>query len=142
MLKLKAGYYIDEINRNLIKLVGTDVLANFYTNNLYFSAKGLPMRIDLEKPSPLLKVVWNIISRGEPTRASIELADGLLKDYLPDFYTGITAGEVNTELKIKASFFEDINAKTVEFLLNSFSQLTEEQLVEYGSKYLALYQLL
>ena len=141
MLVLKAGYYIDEIGVKLRKLVGEEAIIKFYENNLYFSAKGLPLRIDSEKSSPLAKVGWNIISRGEPTRASIDLADGFLKVYLPDYYNGVT-GTVNTELKIKASFFEDINAKTVEILLSSFSQLTEEMLVEYGSKYLALYRLL
>ena len=79
MLILKAGYYIDEISAKLRKLVGEEAVIKFYENNLYFSAKGLPLRIDSEKSSPLAKVAWNIISRGEPTRASIDLTDGFLK---------------------------------------------------------------
>lgn len=94
MLILKAGYYIDEINTKLKKLVGEETIIKFYENNLYFSAKGLPLKIDSEKSSPIAKVAWNIISRGEPTRASIDLADGFLKEYLPDYYAGIT-GDIN-----------------------------------------------
>lgn len=142
MLILKAGYYIDEIKNKLSKLVGLDTLENFYSNNLYFTVNGLPLRIDPEKPSPLSKVAWNILTRGELTRASIDLADGLLKDYFKDYYNGVNNQGAETKLVINESFWEGLNKNDTTVLLNKFNVLSEEDLVNFGSRYFALYNIL
>ena len=144
MLTLKAGFYIDEVNYKLQKLVGKDVFVNFLKNNIHFKASGLPLIIKPEKPSSLIKVAWNIITRGEPTRASLELSQGILSYHLKDYFIEIDNHEKNSEtnVKIKKDFFNGIDKSELTELLENFGFWSEEDIVRFGTRLFSLYKVL
>ena len=78
MIVFKAGNYIDEFNKQLINKVGEKVLANFFDSKLFFGISNLPDYINDDNTNPLIKVAWNIVSRGEPTRASLRISENIL----------------------------------------------------------------
>lgn len=63
----KAGYYIDEFNYLLERVIDGIDISNFYNKNLFFDIIDFPGYINEEEINPLLKISWNILSRGEPT---------------------------------------------------------------------------
>ena len=75
MTVFKAGYYIDEFNKQLEKKVDKTILSSLFENKLFFEISNLPDYINDDNINPLLKVAWNIISRGEPTRASLRISE-------------------------------------------------------------------
>ena len=90
MTVFRAGYYVDELNERLRQIAGDDVLSRFYANSLFFTVSNLPAYINYDDASPLLKVAWNIITRGVPTKASIGLSTTVLSAHLPEVFLGFS----------------------------------------------------
>lgn len=143
MTVFKAGYYIDELNDRLKKIVGVELLQMFYINNLYFSITNLPEYFESENSNPLLKVSWNIISRGEPTRVSLELAEAILKEHLQEDFIEFTKGKSEIKPIFSDNFFEELETNLVFKLLTNFANYSEGDIAsDFGSKYLKLYRIL
>ncbi|TPE43612.1 DEAD/DEAH box helicase [Pontibacter mangrovi] len=142
MTVFRAGYYVDELNERLRQIAGDDVLSRFYTNSLFFTISNLPEYINYNEASPLLKVAWNLVTRGTPTRASISLSTSVLSAHLPEAFLGFSSDKAVTTAKFDDAFFEDLDEELVCQLLNHFNSCTIEDVVELGSKYLALYKVL
>jgi ATP-dependent DNA helicase RecQ len=142
-LNIKAGYYVDELNRLLAEVVGDEAVAAFYANSIAVGITGLPRFMDVEGVNPLHKVAWNIVTRGEPTRASVNLSTGILRRHL-----GVDAVEVAHEAgEIKLRFacnpFEEMDAEHLDKLLSNFSNLNEGEIAsDLGSAYLKTYRIL
>ena len=84
MLQLKAGYVIDELFHEILKSnenLDFENLNNEFSNLCYFSIEGLNEKTDIEDifQNKILLVAYNIITRGSPTRASLNLSKELLK---------------------------------------------------------------
>ena len=78
MIILKGAYFIDEINDFILEHISAEELNDFFEKNSTFSLKNMPKYIDFDKVNPLLKVAWNIINRGESTRASLKISSYLI----------------------------------------------------------------
>ena len=140
MVTLKGGYYIDELNDFLIEHSDRESLKKFYSENINFELINVPKKIDFEKACPLLKVAWNIITRGEITRASIKISKYLLKDCFEK-----SIGEFdfsNPDLKIKIPLQKFSFENGIKKILNNFSSIDNEGVVELGSQNLKVYQCL
>lgn len=143
MTVFKAGYYIDELNKELKYLVGSECLEKFFNHNLYFELSNLPLYIEVENVNPLLKVAWNIISRGEPTRVSLSLGEFILKEHFQNEFLGTSIGMSETCFKFSKSSFEGIDSNLIAKLLNNFSQYSESSIGEhFGLRYLILFRVL
>jgi ATP-dependent DNA helicase RecQ len=143
MIILKAGYYIDEFDKQLENIVGKEVLTEFYGSNLFFEVSNFPAYINIDDINPLLKVSWNIISRGEPTRASILLSDNILKNNLEQDYHGKTNNKPNLEFLINQDFFKELDPYYTKKLLTNFRTLNESVILsDWGNKYLIIYRII
>lgn len=143
MVFLKAGYFIDEINDILKIKVNPEVIEKFWCDNLYFSAKGLPLVVQKDKPFPLLKVAWNIINRGEPTRASINMSDFILKKFIHDFYKGANyKAKGDIQLEISSVLYSEVDGGQLSEMLENFISITDEDLVEYDFPYRSIFNIL
>jgi len=138
MIKLKGGYYIDEINKILIRLTDIKTVNSFYEQVIGFELKNCQEFIQFESVNPLLKVIWNIITRGSATRASIKIGDFVLRKYFNDEYKGYSTD--STEIKFK--LFTELNSKDVKDLLQNFLEYEEKDIIEKGTKILRLYKCL
>lgn len=138
MIKLRGGYFIDELNDILIKHSGRDVLNHFYEKNIGFVLKNTPEFIDFDKVNPLLKVAWNIMTRGQYTRASIMVSDFILRRYFDDAYIGY----LNNTPEIKFAIDIKLENEAVEDLLINFHKYKEVDVVDKGSQIFRLYKCL
>ena len=138
MIKLKGGYYIDEINKILIRHTDIKTVNSFYEQVIGFELKNCQEFIQFESVNPLLKVIWNIITRGSATRASIKIGDFVLRKYFNDEYKGYSTD--STEIKFK--LFTELNSKDVKDLLQNFLEYEEKDIIEKGTKILRLYKCL
>lgn len=143
MTIFKAGYYIDEFNAKLQKVLDNDVLKKFYENKLNFSVSNLPEYINASQVNPLLKVAWNIISRGEPTRATILISENILKEHLDCFYIGKDNRNNNPEIQliIDDDFFNDIDEVALINIIENIENADEAYISGVlGSKYYKIYK--
>jgi len=112
MKQLKAGYYIDELRALLLrKGANMNLIDQIEKQLCCFKLKGCNYT---SIHHPLLAVAHKILSRGIPTRASIEASDALLKKHFNDFYKGIIKkrdAEIILDLmvtpNIKLNFFKN-----------------------------------
>jgi ATP-dependent DNA helicase RecQ len=142
MTIFKAGYYIDEFNIRLEKIVGKAALQSFFNNSLFFNISDLPDYFNNESINPLLKVAWNIISRGEPTRLSILLAENILAEHLKDDFLGVDYNRPEIDIKINEAFFNEIESRLLLELLNNFGNYDERRVAQnLGTKYLKIYRI-
>lgn len=134
MINLEGGYYIDELNRALNINRDADTVQSFYNRMSCFELKNCNNFIQLDSVNPLLKVAWNIITRGSPTRASIKVSEFILKKYFREEYLGFSAisQEVNLNLKL--------DVENVEDLLNCFLSKSEKEIWDKGLSVLHLYK--
>ena len=143
MTIFKAGYYIDEFNEGLNRIVGKSIVEKFYEKSLYFTVSDLPDYINDQETNPLLKVAWNIISRGEPTRATILLSANILKEHLADFYLGQVKNKPEIELNISNEFFKEFESSLLSDILLNFKNFDESVIApKFGTKYLQLFRIL
>ena len=100
-MQLKAGYIIDEIFQqysNIKQNVAFEDLVNEFTNHCAFEIKYLEnVRLDeLQKePNKIYAVVYNLVTRGVPTRANLFVTESILSKY--DFQKNIdeTLGNIS-----------------------------------------------
>ena len=143
MTVFKSGYYIDEFNNKIKSNIGNNELKYLFDNKLYFNVNNLPKYIDSDSINPLLKVVWNIISRGEPTRASILLSDSILSDILKDEYYGYSNNKPDIEFKISDEFFKDIDNHELKKMIQNIDKYNESIIANnFGSKILKIYNII
>lgn len=143
MIYFKSGYYIDELNRYLSKRIGEDVLEKFYKDSLPFCVDELPTQIDVSEVNPLLKVVWNIITRGRPTRASLGLAAHILKTHLGDERVSLNFELAEAKIEYSWPELAEIDPGLLKDLLENFANYTEEKVAErLGVQCLTLYRIL
>ena len=143
MIVFKAGNYIDEFNKQLINKVGEKVLANFFDSKLFFGISNLPDYINDENTNPLIKVAWNIVSRGEPTRASLRISENILNEHLEDYFLGKSLNKPEIQFTINDSFFVDVDKILLKDLIENINKYDETIIaIELGSKYLKIYRIL
>lgn len=138
MIELKGGYYIDELKDILIKLSDESSVLKFYKESIGFELINCENYIDFSKVSPLLKVAWNILTRGDATRASLKICDHILSGIFKDEYLGYTTSKPEISFGINHAF--GIQKEAVESLLGNYFLLNEENVVEYGSEALILFK--
>lgn len=139
MTVLKGAYYIDELNQLLAKQVGEVVITNFYENNIGCQVNNLPDYIDFNSVPPLLKVAWNIVNRGEKTRASLKLATFLLQKYFP---THIAFNYSKSEVRALLNLNKDLNSTDLALMLDNFGYLEESQVSDLGESIYAVFKCL
>ena len=138
MIKLKGGYYIDELSKILINHSDKETANQFFEKVIGFELKNCQEYIQFENVNPLLKVAWNLLTRGDTTRASIKVSDYVLSKYLKDEYRGYS----NNSPEIKFNLTSDFENDYVKDLLQNFQNYTEKDIVEKGSKILGLFKCL
>ena len=143
MSYLKAGYYIDELYLALERLVGDEVLEAFYEKAMPFRVEELPQQIDVSQVDPLLKVAWNIVTRGRPTRASLNLSELILKRHLGGNRSYINRESSVVKLELNHFTRNDLNEDDVQNLLENFTTYGEESVaLKFGGNYLTLFKVL
>ena len=143
MTVFKAGYYIDEFNKQLENIVDKDILSSLFENKLFFEISNLPEYINDDNINPLLKVAWNIVSRGEPTKASLRISENILKVHLEDSFLGVSINKPEIQFTIDNKFFNDINQDLLVDLIRNINKYNESKIAtEFGSKYLKIYRIL
>ena len=143
MTIFKAGYYIDEFNKHLEKIVDKSILTNLFDNKLFFQISNLPDYINDDNTNPLLKAAWNIISRGEPTRAPLRISRNILIEYLEDSFLGVSSNRPDIHFNLEDKFFNDIEHDLLEDLICNFNNYNESKIFsDFGSKYLKIYRIL
>lgn len=138
MIKLKGGYYIDELTKILINHSDKETVDQFFENVIGFELKNCQEFIQFENVNPLLKVAWNLLTRGDTTRASIKVSDYVLSKYFKDEYRGYS----NNSPEIKFNLTPNFEDNHVKDILQNFQNYTEKNVVEKGSKILGLYKCL
>ncbi|WP_374164499.1 hypothetical protein [Arcticibacter sp. MXS-1] len=143
MTVFKAGYYIDELNQILEQVVGKPAVASFYNAHLFFHISDLPEYIRTDSVNPLLKVAWNILSRGEPTRSSLLISEEVLNEHFEDEFLRLNKDRPQLEFKLSPTFSQGLNDEDLIELLNNFDRLDETIITaKFGSKYLKVYRVL
>lgn len=142
MTIFKAGYYIDELNQQLEKVVNKSTLSSLFENKLFFEISNLPDYVNDDNINPLLKVAWNIISRGEPTRASLRISEKILKVHLEDSFIGASSNKPEIKFEIDDNFFNDIEQDLLIDLIRNINKYNESKIAtDFGSKYLKIYRI-
>jgi len=143
MTVFKAGYYIDEFNKQLEKKVDKTILSSLFENKFFFEISNLSDYINDENINPLLKVAWNIISRGEPTRASLRISEKILKVHLEESFLGVSSNKPEIQFAIDDNFFNDIEQDLLIKLIRNINKYNESIIAtDFGSKYLKIYRIL
>lgn len=143
MTVFKAGYYIDEFNKQLETKVDKTILSSLFENKLFFEISNLPDYINDDNINPLLKVAWNIISRGEPTRASLRISEKILKVHLESSFIGASSNKPEIQFEIDDKFFNDIEKDLLIDLIRNINKYNESKIAtDFGSKYLKIYRIL
>lgn len=143
MTVFKAGYYIDEFNKQLEKKVDKTILSSLFENKLFFEISNLPDYINDNNINPLSKVAWNIISRGEPTRASLRISEKILKVHLEESFLGVSSNKPEIQFEIDDNFFNDIEQDLLIDLIRNINKYNESKIAtDFGSKYLKIYRIL
>ncbi|MCB6099437.1 DEAD/DEAH box helicase [Flavobacterium psychrophilum] len=143
MTVFKAGYYIDEFNKQLEKKVDKTILLSLFENKLFFEISNLSDYINDDNINPLLKVAWNIISRGEPTRASLRISEKILKVHLEESFLGVSSNKPEIQFAIDDNFFNDIEQDLLIDLIRNINKYNESKIAtDFGSKYLKIYRIL
>lgn len=138
MIKLKGGYYIDELSKILINHSDKETVNQFFENAIGFELKNCQEYIQFENVNPLLKVAWNLLTRGDTTRANIKVSDYVLGKHFKDAYKGYSNNTPEVKFNLSISFEKN----HVKDLLQNFQNYTEKDIVEKGSKILGLYKCL
>ena len=118
-IRFAGNYCVKEIDEFLRLNFKIEVLSSFYAR---FDSSEMYVNTELlgtEHDTPLLKVLWNIFSRGIPTIASVRVSDFLLKKYFGVNYTGYFDNEQVPEIKMH------LNKKVLVSLLPEYEELLQ-----------------
>lgn len=133
---IKSAYYIEEVKTLLDEIVGVEAIRKFYDENNSLSLSNGPQHINQDKVPPLLKVAWNILGRGDTTRASLRISEYLLNKYFPKHTPfNYSRPEIKAEINLKP-----INNSNLILLLTSFNSLSESQISDLGLSVYNLYK--
>lgn len=130
---LKAAYYIDEFLPVMKKLSGYEAVEEMYDKITAFELHGLDKIADINKATPLLKVAWNILNRGLPTRASLKITDFLLKTHWGKKYNGIDLEKSSVSSKI------DFAQNNIHFDIATLGNYSIAEIANEGSFDLAVF---
>lgn len=139
MIILKGAYYIDELNQFLSHSFGSDVLSKFYNDNSSYSIDNALEYINQSEVPPLLKTVWNIINRGDSTRASLKLSSYLLNSYFPNYQSFNFS---NSEIKAQLYIDVNLNQSDLNLVLERFTILDDKQVSDLGLSIYNIYKCL
>jgi ATP-dependent DNA helicase RecQ len=139
MIILKGSYYIDELNQLLSQSIGLEGVLKFYNDNSSCSIINAPEYINQNLVPPLLKTAWNIINRGNTTRASLKLSTYLLKTYFPDYTSfNFSKSEISTQLNFDNTF----NISDLNLVLERFAFLEDNQVSDLDHSLYSIYKCL
>lgn len=139
-MNLKSGYYISELDQIIRAIVGDEILKKFYEENLFYEVSNVYDFIDTEIHSPIIKVAWNILSRGEPTIASLLVSDVILRENLLDDYYGVSKDNPEIEITFSKDLFQSIDGSILIDIFNNFSNNRVGYIASsYGSAALKLF---
>ncbi|RLJ60764.1 helicase-like protein [Lacinutrix venerupis] len=129
MVILKGSYYIDELNQLLNHSIGTEGVLKFYNDISSCTIINVPEYINHNEVPPLLKTAWNIINRGDTTRASLKLSSYLLDAYFPNHQP---FNFLKSEIKAQLSIGDKINPSDLTLVLERFAFLEDSQVSDLG----------
>ena len=129
MIILKGAYYIDELNQLLNHSIGPEAVLKFYNDNSSCSITNAPEYINQSEVPPLLKTAWNIINRGDASRASLKLSTHLLSAYFPNYQPFNFS---KSEIKAQLSLGDNLNPLDLTLVLGRFAFLEEDQVSDLG----------
>jgi ATP-dependent DNA helicase RecQ len=138
MNTFQGGYYIDELNAKLREFTEQETINQFYENNIYFNIYNLSQYINFNEINPLLKVSWNILTRGNATRASLKISDYLLNRYFKEQHTPIVFSKPYLQYDLNL----EVDKNEIQTILKEFSSINEAFASEYGSQIFKVYQCL
>jgi ATP-dependent DNA helicase RecQ len=137
MIVLRGAYYLDELHEKFRSVLGSELLYCFYDKYSSFTLENHPTFKDQDSVHPLLKVAWNVINRGDITRASLKLGDYLLKKHLSH-----DSGFNFSKSEIKASLDPSLDFKFIHEIFFNYGSLTDEAVIEFGEKAYSIFKLL
>ena len=129
---------MEEVNNWIRSNLDLVLVETFYKNQSHCQIENSPF-IQPEGVIPLLKVAWNLLNRGNATRASLRLSAYLLNKHFPGSGKSIPD---KPEVRLEWTLKEEIPPAILEEILNNFSTLSAEQVIEMGSAAYGLYRLL
>ncbi|MGB0431361.1 MAG: DEAD/DEAH box helicase, partial [Bacteroidia bacterium] len=136
-----ANYCIKEIDQFLTRNFEKGLVADFYNkfNDAKLEINKEILGIDYD--IPLNKVVWNLLSRGIPTIASIRVSDYLLNKHFPEIYTSYNPNPSDPEIKLSFDFNQLAQELDSIQELLSMPMLSEKAVSQLGIVAYKLYQL-
>ncbi|MUH37066.1 ATP-dependent DNA helicase RecQ [Zobellia amurskyensis] len=139
MFSLKAAYYTEEVNQFLTGFVSPTVLKKLTHELSGFTVFNAPNYIEKDNLPPLYKVAWNLLNRGNHTRASLHLSSYLIKKYF-----GVEFSKFNTTQPVitanPITLNVEIDAVELTQFLEALPHLEEVDTVQYGGLYNSIYQ--
>lgn len=142
-MQLKAGYYIQEFNDLLAAIVGEDVFLAFHKTTNGIAVEGLPELPNYSSVNPLLKVAWNIVTRGEKTLGSIFLSQEILTRHLKKESIKRESLHGIERLNIASDEFKNLDKDELVYLLTNFNEIEEGEVAsKLGSSYLLVFRIL
>lgn len=127
MIVINGAFYIDELNQYLNSLIGTENVAEFYTKNSSCSISNAPNYINQSELPPLLKTAWNILNRGDVTRASLKISSYLLNRFFPDHQPFNFS---KPEIRSKLNCDQNVNTTDLTLVMQQFGFLEEKQVYD------------
>lgn len=138
MFSLKAAYYIEEVNQFLTSFVEPKFLKKLTRELSGFTVHNGPNYIDKDNLPPLYKVAWNLLNRGDHTRASLHISSYLLKKYFGEEFSKFnTAKPVIAAAPIAT---EEIDPVELTQFIEAIPLLSESETVGWGSLYGSIYK--
>jgi hypothetical protein len=119
MIGLRGTYYTDELVEFLRNIVGEETVHEYYSNSIHCKVTNIPAIPEFDDATPALKVAWNLLNRGFPTRASIKLSNYLLKncfdqDYQePDYSKPAIKGFIQSNYDYDPQIVKEISGELV-----------------------------
>ncbi|TAG34272.1 MAG: ATP-dependent DNA helicase RecQ [Cytophagia bacterium] len=141
-MQFKGGYVIDEFEEILLEFVDKKVIDKFYESKLFFKVVNLTENLNFIDSNPLLKIVWNIINRGEPTRASLKITDYILTKNLGKLYSGFNSHGSEIKFQIDKKIKNEINSENLLKSLEKYSVIPDFEINEFKNINLLIYSVL
>ncbi len=143
-MQLHAGYIIDELIA-ILQLRGIDK-ADFlkYTNTFsQFNAQNIDDFFYLEETESVYAIAYNLISRGQPTRANIYTSIELLNDFLPDNSCSVDSSGKEVRINLPETFLSDVSFDELKNIISTLPTLSIRQIAtDFGSSSLKLANLI
>lgn len=139
MIILKGAYYVDEIMQLLKSLTSEKTVADFYSAHSTFSITNAPPYINQDNVPPLLKTAWNIVNRGDITRASLKLSGYIMTQHFPGYQKFNYSKPI---LRMKLPEGISCNGTDLAIVLEQYGFLEESQVSDLGQIIYNIYQYL